>query len=68
MGWAKGDNGPGGLGCRVFKLIPSAQRFPASSVLAREGAGCGSPEIPVAPEVEHYVLDTSLDEVYFALQ
>ena len=26
------------------------------------------PEIPVAPGVEHYVLDTSLDEVYFALQ
>ena len=28
----------------------------------------GNPEIPVAPGVEHYVLDTSLDEVYFALQ
>ena len=27
-----------------------------------------NPEIPVAPGVEHYVLDTSLDEVYFALQ
>ena len=27
-----------------------------------------STEIPVAPGVEHYVLDTSLDEVYFALQ
>ena len=26
-----------------------------------------NPEIPVAPGVEHYVLDTSLDEVYFAL-
>ena len=25
-------------------------------------------EIPVAPGVEHFVLDTSLDEVYFALQ
>ena len=27
-----------------------------------------NPEIPVAPGVEHYVLDTSLDKVYFALQ
>ena len=27
-----------------------------------------NPEIPVAPGVEHYVLDKSLDEVYFALQ
>ena len=27
-----------------------------------------NPKIPVAPGVEHYVLDTSLDEVYFALQ
>ena len=26
------------------------------------------PRVPVAPGVEHYVLDTSLDEVYFALQ
>ena len=25
-------------------------------------------EIPVAPGEEHYVLDKSLDEVYFALQ
>ena len=25
-------------------------------------------EIPVAPGVEHFVLDTSLGEVYFALQ
>ena len=29
--------------------------------------GC-NPEIPVAPGEEHYVLDKSLDEVYFALQ
>ena len=27
-----------------------------------------NPEIPVAPGEEHYVLDKSLDEVYFALQ
>ena len=27
-----------------------------------------NPEMPVAPGEEHYVLDTSLDEVYFALQ
>ena len=27
-----------------------------------------NPEIPVAPGEEHYVLDTSPDEVYFALQ
>ena len=34
---------------------------------ARVSLEC-NPEIPVAPGVEHYVLDTSLDEVYFALQ
>ena len=27
-----------------------------------------NPEMPVAHGEEHYVLDTSLDEVYFALQ
>ena len=27
-----------------------------------------NPEIPVVPGEEHYVLDKSLDEVYFALQ
>ena len=27
-----------------------------------------NPEIPVGPVVEHWVLDTSVDEVYFALQ
>ena len=27
-----------------------------------------NPEIPVSPGEEHYVLDKSLDEVYFALQ
>ena len=41
--------------CVVWKGFPA---FPVEC----------NPGIPVAPGEEHYVLDKSLDEVYFALQ
>ena len=40
---------------------------PREEALPRVSLEC-NPEIPVAPGEEHYVLDKSLDEVYFALQ
>ena len=40
---------------------------PRDEALPQVSLEC-NPEIPVAPGEEHYVLDKSLDEVYFALQ
>ena len=43
-------------------------RFPSRQGLTPRVHQESNPEIPVAPGEEHYVLDKSLDEVYFALQ
>ena len=53
---------------RWGKPFASVQLLPSRRGLTpRVSLEC-NPEIPVAPGVEYYVLDTSLDEVYFALQ
>ena len=50
------------------RMVPAACSFPGENARSWEALGeARNPEIPVAPGVEHYVLDTSLDEVYFAL-
>ena len=48
------------------KLCPQCNTITAPGDLRR--IYLCNPEIHVTPGVEHYVLDTSLDEVYFALQ
>ena len=42
--------------------------FPSRRGLIPRGSLECNPEMPVAHGEEHYILDTSLDEVYFALQ
>ena len=42
--------------------------FPSRRGLTPRGILECNPEIPAFPGEEHYVLDTSLDEVYLALQ
>ena len=53
----------------LSRLERRAEYFvsPRDEALPRVSLEC-NPEIPVAPGEEHYVLDKSLDEVYFALQ
>ena len=53
----------------LSRLERRAEYFvsPLDEALPRVSLEC-NPEIPVAPGEEHYVLDKSLDEVYFALQ
>ena len=43
-------------------------RFPSRQELTPRVHQESNPEIPVPPGDEHYVLDTSLDKVSFALQ
>ena len=43
-------------------------RFPSRQGLTPRVHQESNPEIPVPPGDEHYVLDTSLDKVSFALQ
>ena len=42
--------------------------FPSRRGLTPRGSLECNPEIPVAPGEEHYVVDKSVNEVYFALQ
>ena len=57
---------------RPHRRQPTRPRSPWGSLGKNTGVGCHfllpCTEIPVPPGNEHYVLDTSLDKVSFALQ
>ena len=55
----------GALTPGLFWHQPGALATRSPRVLAKDTKDCFWPH---TPGVEHYVLDTSLDEVYFALQ